>query len=448
MSYQHSRYAPDSVPISLSCSELLVEDRSLRTALKSLSATTISVWGRAVPRIGGERNGSYMAISHGDDTRGRGSDSHGPGESWDSEGFVGPSLDRIGKILAVESETYARALCDASPDMNSLVRLYVSGLFARIEERLRGVQLSREENFEEAMHAAIVREGRALYHTAGRDVLGPLVVRFVEHILTNAPRGATVAFLARDAEPYFEAAKVMSELPEFSNKDLQLRYVTLNRLHFKIFDENLNREQPSESDREQQELKDLYLKQEMFDNRRGVVIVDTGCWGTMIEKLWEEMAVKGREALNLTQVYFMYSHNEGIYGFVNQVARNGGESRLATEGVFVADTFECFPKHEESSTRFQREARGVIEPVRVPIESRYLAAWHGAVLEGIRCSAELFLENRAAFPTAFESLALMEEKRIAASQEFTGVLPYATPKWSKGREYLKNWKLPPIPPLT
>lgn len=387
-----------------------------------------------------------MGISHGDDSRGRGSDSHGPGESWDSDGFVGPSLDRIGKILAVESETYARDLCDASPDMNSLVRLYVSGLFARIEERLRGLQLSREENFEEAMRAAIVREGRELYHAAGQDVLGPLVVRFVEHILTNAPRGATVAFLARDAEPYFEAAKVLSELPEFSNKDLQLRYVTLNRQHFKIFDENLNREQPSESDREQEELKDLYLRQEMFGNPHGVVIVDTGCWGTMIEKLWKEMDVKGRAALNLSQVYFMYSHNPGIYGFVNDVATNGGDARLATEGVFVADTFECFPKREESSTRFHAGARGVIEPVRIPIESRYLPAWHGAVLEGIRSSAELFLENRSVFPTAFEALNLMEEKRVAASQEFTGVLPYATPKWSKGGVYLKNWNVPPIPP--
>ena len=90
----------------------------------------------------------------------------------------------------------------------------------------------------------------------------------------------------------------------------------------------------------------------------------------------------------------------------------------------------------------------MIEPVRIPIDSRYLPAWHGAVLEGIRRATELFLENRTVFPSAFESLTLMVEKRVAASREFTGVLPYATPKWSKGREYLKNWKLPPIPPLT
>jgi hypothetical protein len=284
-------------------------------------------------------------------------------------------VERFKIILETERDGCVRSLCDASPDLNSLVHQYVSRLFAAIERRIDEQHVSDDENFEGAVKAAIAREGTQLYYTAGRDVLGPLVVRFVENVLAHAPRGATVAFLARDAEPHYRAAKIIGRMPEFLDKDLQLRYVTLNRQHFKIFDENFNRAQPTDVDTEQEELKEVYLRQERFDNPNGVVIVDTGCWGTMVEKLFAAMAVKGRESLNLQQVHFMYSHNPGVYGFVNDVAIKGGAPDLAKEGVFVADTFECLPKRNESSTRFRCGERGTVEPVLVPIDSPYLPVW-------------------------------------------------------------------------
>jgi hypothetical protein len=354
----------------------------------------------------------------------------------------------LNALVETEKSAYERDLRNASPDLDALAYGYVSGLFDRIEERLRPHAQREFLNFQAAIKSAIVMEGAALYRAAGRDVLGPLVVRFVENVLMCAPKGATVAFLARDAEPYFEAAKVLNELPQFKERELDLRYVTLNRQHFQIFDENLSREQRGNSDREQEALRDLYLKQQNFANPNGVVIVDTGCWGTMIEKLWVMMAQRGTGVLNLCQAHFMYSHNPAIFGFVNHVANAGGLRELATQGVFVGDTFECLPKREESSSRFALRGDGVVEPIRMPIESVYLASWNRAVVEGICASARSFADQQASFVTAIEALTIVEEQRRRADEEFTGVLPQATPKWSKGDEYLSTWSLPPIPPCS
>ncbi len=363
-----------------------------------------------------------------------------------SDDLTRPQIDRIETILAEELKAYMQSLCNAAPDLNSMVERYVAGLFQKIGDRIRLQDLSREGNFETAVRDAIVEGGEELYFTAGRDVLGPLVTRFVEHILTDAPRGATIAFLARDAELYFEAAKILAERPDILDRDLKLRYVTLNRQHFKIQDENLNREQPTESDHEQERLRELYMKQQMFDNPNGVVIVDTGCWGTMIEKLWNAMAEKGRDVLNLTHVYFMYSYNPAIYGYVNHIAQKNEQRYLASQGVFIGDTFECLPKPEESSTGFSMGDDGVVEPVRRPITSHYLSSWNEAVLRGIRASSRRLVASPSNFPTAEEALKLIEQNRVAAGEEFTGVLPQATPKWTKGDEYLRNWKLAPISP--
>jgi hypothetical protein len=257
-----------------------------------------------------------------------------------------------------------------------------------------------------------------------------------------------VAFLARDAELYFEAAKILYDRAEFAQKNLRLRYVTLNRQHFQIFDENLNKEQRRDADEHQEQLKNLYLNQEGFDNSNGVVLVDTGCWGTLIEKLWAAKAQQQKMARNLTAAFFMYSHNPNIYGFVNDVAfKTPKLEELATSGVVICDTFECLPKSYESSSRFTRNAHGVVSPELISIQSPSLAAWHQSVLAGIRSAASASLGSPQTFPTAVEALMIMEDGRKKARAEFTGVLPKATPKWSGGDRFLKNWQLTPIPPL-
>jgi hypothetical protein len=76
----------------------------------------------------------------------------------------------------------------------------------------------------------------------------------------------------------------------------------------------------------------------------------------------------------------------------------------------------------------------------------YLASWNKGVLAGIRAAARSYGDQQASFVTAVEALRIVEEQRIKAELEFTGVLPQATPKWSEGDDYLNKWRLAPIPP--
>ncbi len=360
---------------------------------------------------------------------------------------AGPCIDRIQEILNMEQGAYASLLVKASPDMKELVEQYVALLFKAIGDGIRLKGLVVGGSLESSVKEAIVEEGRQIYRSVGREALGPLVVRFAEHILLNAPEGSTVAFLARDAEPYFEAAKILAEQPSISCRGHKLRYVTLNRQHFQIFDENLAKDQPHQSVSGQEALKQEYLQQHMFDNPKGVVIADTGCWGTMIKKMWGEKAQRGASVLNVQEAYFMYSHNPNIFGFVNEIAAKANRNELASCGVYVGDTFECLPKKEESSSTFAKGMDGDVVPVRVPIDSVCLSAWNDAVLDGVRESAARLVAEASDFPSPLQALSIVDANRLEAREKFTGVLPEATPKWSQGEDFLATWDLPRIPPL-
>ncbi len=360
---------------------------------------------------------------------------------------IGPAIDRIQAILDIERDKYAGSLAQASPDMTSFIEPFVARLFQSISGTVLSQLSTEEDSLEGSIRAAIVDAGRHLYYEVGRTTLGPLVVRFAEHVLKHVPARSTVAFLARDAESYFSAASIIRESAEISTKRLSLRYVTLNRHHLGIVDENLKRHLGDGYDSEQEILKGAYLEQEGFANPHGVAIVDTGCWGTLIEKLWKAAAANGRAKLNLQHAYFMYSHNPNIYGFVNHKAAEAQRMDLAREGVFIGDTFECLPKNQESARRFMRGEDGIIVPVPQMIDSVYLEAWQQAVLEGITSAATEFIASPSSFPTAVEAISIMEERRLAAANEFTGVLPQSTPKWTHGETFLSEWSLPQIPPL-
>lgn len=358
-----------------------------------------------------------------------------------------PAVDRVEVVVEQEQKKYVRQLCKAAPDMKSFVDSYVGPLFQRIAANLSRNGIGNATDLEEEVKQGILKCGSDIYEEVGREVLGPLVVRFAECVLLHAPPGSTVAFLARDAQPYFAAAGVLNQRDDIARKGVNLRYVTLNRGHLKIADENLDKGGAQLNGRAQEALLDEYLAQEGFGNPRGVVIVDTGCWGTMIEKLMKEAEIRGAEKLNIQQVFFMYSHNPHIFGYVNKVARLHGPGKLATEGVFIGDTFECLPKGEESSKEFTRGDDKKVRPVRRPIESDYLTAWQEAVLRGVEASAKVFLGSPERFPTGSQALSILEEKKSEARNSFTGVLPQATPEWSDGKDFLKRCLLSEVPPV-
>jgi hypothetical protein len=362
-------------------------------------------------------------------------------------GLKGPSIDRVDAIVDEEQKKYVGQLCKAAPDMKSFEASYVKPLFRLIASTLSRDHLRDDQDLQDQVKKEIVKCGSEIYEQVGREVLGPLVVRFAECVLKHAPPGSTVAFLARDAQPYFEAARVLNKREDLASKGLNVRYVTLNRGHLQIADENLEKGGLKPRDSAQEKLIDAYLAQEGFGNPRGVVIVDTGCWGTMIQKLLEEAQVRGPDKLNIQQVFFMYSRNDSIFGFVNEVAKAHGPSKLAKQGVFIADTFEGLPKGEESSKEFAQVSDGPVSPIPRPIDSDYLAEWQEAVLRGVRESTAAYLQSPELFPTAGQALSILEDNRLEAKNSFTGVLPHATPEWSDGKGFLKGWTLSDIPPV-
>jgi len=352
--------------------------------------------------------------------------------------LLGPAIDRVGLILEREKKKFERQLCKAAPDMDSIVESYVGHLFSLIRSKIPQDFASDSEDLEARVKREISKLGADVYEGVSREVLGPLVVRFAECVLLHAPQGSTVAFLARDAEPYFAAAKVLNQRPEIACKKLDLRYVTLNRGHLEIPDENLEKGGAQLHDSAQRALRDEYLAQEGFGNPQGVVVVDTGCWGTMIEKLMLEAQRRGFDQLNIRQVFFMYSYNPHIFGFVNEAAKASGYDQLVTGGVFIGDTFECLPKGEQSSNVFSREKDGILYPVPRHIESDYLSAWQRAVVRGVTASARDFLRSAERFPSTSQALSTFEEKKREAKNSFTGVLPQATPPWTGGEHFLKT----------
>ena len=193
--------------------------------------------------------------------------------------------------------------------------------------------------------------------------------------------------------------------------------VWLNRLIFGIMDEL--------SESQSYALHPLakeYLDQEEL--RYDFTFVDSGCWGTIVQKLHSN-----RIGLRFQPLFF-FSHNPYISGFVNDLGFS------EKEGEILNDSLECcFPNTTTRPSEFIEKSDGQIVPVLKPMDELSVILG-SAVFKGLHIG-----KIAGHIVSAEESIVRLLEAsyRTQKTGEFTGMLPGSSPTWSFGKEFLSTW---------
>lgn len=342
-----------------------------------------------------------------------------------------PVANRKDGVLSSEQiqilkRQYIDHLGQVAPDLKShnLAEIYAEGLFNKLEA---GNPSSLEE---------LVHMGSIEFNKVGRYVLGPLAVGFVDTVLRES-EGITI-FPARDATPFFYAAKTLKALnPQgYAVESENILNPVFNRKLWGVEDEQ---------DRENEVLPISHplvqklLSQLGFGKNIQKSFIEVGCWGSMVDQLKRQMVKEDYS------VYFLFTHLPGyIYGFTNIHGVNLPEAVLET----IADTWEAFPKFFKRPTKLIEE-NGVVRASLEGkvIDSPFLSSWTTAALQGIVDAAKDFAMSGHRIDPYAEIVRLWQLSLKAQHGEFTGVLPRHTETWTEGEDWIANWQWGKIPPL-
>lgn len=321
---------------------------------------------------------------------------------------------------------YIDHLGQVAPDLKSynLAERYAEGLFNKLEA---GNPSSLEE---------LVDMGSMEFYHVGRHILGPLALRFVDTVLKESE--GVVVFPARDATPFFYAAKTLKALnPQgYPVESENILNPVFNRKLWGVEDEQ---DPENEVLSISHPLVQKLLFQLGFGKNVQKSFIEVGCWGSMVDQLKKQLSEED------FSVYFLYTHlPDYIYGFINIHAGNLPEAVLE----IIADTWEAFPKFFKRPTKLIEE-NGVVKASLEGkvIGSPFLSSWTTAALQGIVDAAKDFVMNDNRVDPHAEIVRLWQLSQKAQNGEFTGILPDHTETWTKGEAWKKNWKWGKIPPL-
>lgn len=241
----------------------------------------------------------------------------------------------------------------------------------------------------------------SLYYQIGIE-WAPVVVGWRDWVLKKAQHKSTVLIM-RDAKP-LSVVPVSDEWPR----------VWLNRQNCGVVDEI------SGDATGRHPLLDQYLEQHGLD--QPFTFVDSGCWGTIVRDLHLQLGME-------FQPLFFFSHNPAIPGFLNDLGID------EKSGEILNDSLECcFPNLTARPANLTVGVDGSINPELIGLDP--LSFMFGnAVLGGVSDGAH---RERTIDPiNAVERLLSLSE--ISRTGEFTGILPYSSPTWSLGDQFLKDW---------
>ena len=330
---------------------------------------------------------------------------------------------------------FASALEEVAPDLKSygLAKAYSNALFGAIIDKL--------ENGSNSSKYEIMACGMGMFYTFGKDVIGPLAVKFVDTALKDC--SGIVVFPARDATPFWHIAKTLvAQKPEaYAVAPHNLLNPAFNRKMWGIDDEQDSKDKPlSISDPLVMKL----LEQMGFASDSEVSFVEVGCWGSMIHQLKDAMA-KGQLPHKEFKSYFFYTHlPEYIYGYTNI---HGGQ---LPDGVLetIADTWEAFPKCSKRATKLVEENSIVTASLEgTQVDPVFLGPWTVAALHGVVDAAHAYVVNDAEINPVAELHKLLRHVEMAKHGVFTGMLPDHTETWSEGESWKEDWRWGKIPPL-
>lgn len=227
----------------------------------------------------------------------------------------------------------------------------------------------------------------------------PLIHIWGKWVKQNA-RG-TIVIILRDAKP-------LSALP--STKSWERLY--LNRLTCGVPDEL-----SGNTSSKQHPLLKRYLSQ--CGCSKYFTFADSGCYGTVVLELH-------KLGMNFQPLFF-FSKNPHIRGFLNEIGIS------MKEGEILNDSLECGFPHMYKRPSELMESNG---KARVVLRSSDLLSvkFGKAAMRGVR---DARVAPCVSAREAAERLLLFSQK--ARRGEFTGVLGYTSPEWSKKKEFLANW---------
>jgi len=267
-----------------------------------------------------------------------------------------------------------------------------------------------------------IKSGRELYYRVGRELYGPLLAECIQWVwrrrqeIGNLP----VFIVLRDAEPLAVAAR---------NLGLDFTTLYLNRPLFGVFDEIADGNE-IEMGKRSASLLPRYLTQIGLLKHDKLILLDSGCWGTVVKVLKEKYMQNKK-----LYPFFWYSHNLYIPGFLNQLAAGRIPDKILET---INDSLECvFPKRVKRPVTLigdKNITKLMLEPT-----STLSQTWGAAALRGVADAARNYSrENRI---NALETLEHLRKLSQEAKQtgNFTGVLPKNTPTWSKGTDFLADW---------
>lgn len=337
----------------------------------------------------------------------------------------------LDQIIALQHQ-FAADLAAVAPDLgsNGLADCYAEQLFRTL---INKGATSLEQ---------LVAGGAEEFYMVGRGVLGPLAAAFTDTVLRQV-KGGKVIFPARDATPFFCAARALASLQPDAYRvgPANFQNPVFNRKLWGINDEL---DSGAGVMLVTHPLVQKLLGQMGFSAPDDpVTFVEVGCWGTMVDQLNRAMQ-QGAMPNKSYSVYFLYSHLPEIYGLLNNHAGTLPESVLER----IADTWEAFPKSILRPTQLV-EDEGLVKAVLEGkiVNSPFMSLWTQAALQGVVDAAADYVAAGSCLDIHQEILRLQSLSVAAQQGVFTGMLPTHTETWSEGEEWKANWQWGSIPPL-
>ncbi len=278
-----------------------------------------------------------------------------------------------------------------------------------------------------AWHVAALREvcgdslskAQALYSDLAENIWGPIGLAYLEWVYSTVPDDAILLFALRDAG-WLHKLLITHHRVGLRHIGLHLNRPLLNIRDDDIADEDMRDDGGLPDQVSERELR-KYLRDLIDDRHRDkIVLVDTGCWGRVLQALWQKFRLK-------LPSRFFFSHNDYVPSWMQVV---GMPPEL---GEILCDSME-------TALPFQYRRAEELKPVRGGASAPVLYP-QGAIQKLLYEATSIGLERAQIPEDPYDALRSALSKYVAARESgvWTGVLRCNVPTWEGGTAFLDKF---------
>ena len=269
-------------------------------------------------------------------------------------------------LTTIIKDAYTRKFIDdliqVSPDLrsNNLAFTQAKALFDKFSES----NAQTESEF--------LATGKDIWKHIGKEILGPLMVCFVDIALHNIPANGVAIFPARDATPFYHIAKTLQVIDPHSYP-VEILNPVFNRKLWGVEDEQ-DAENGVSSVKEP--IVQKFLGQMGIGSGKALSFIEVGAYGTMVRALKEA-------GYHDFGVQFFFSQVPFIPGFINHAAE--GLHLPPGQEEIIADSLEGLPKSYKRPTKLIQNINGVVTVSLEgkKVDSPFLEQWQQAFFSGL-----------------------------------------------------------------